>query len=142
MWGWYLLFSAIFLTFNVMIKIEKLENEAILKKSVEHLQARGFDNIKADMDGYESPKSYVKKSSGNSVTPDITATKNGIKYFFDISVKSDKSTLLKSKWLFLDTLSRMKSNRFRIITFRGHYKFTETLLNELNLGNKQPIKIT
>ncbi len=125
-----------------MIKIEKLENEAILKKSVEHLQARGFDNIKADMDGYESPKSYVKKSSGNAVTPDITATKNGIKYFFDISVKSDKSTLLKSKWLFLDTLSRMKSNRFRIITFRGHYKFTETLLSELNLGNKQPIKIT
>ena len=125
-----------------MIKIEKLENEEILKKSVEHLQSRGFDNIKADMEGYETPKSYLKKSSGNSVTPDITATKNGIKYFFDISVKSDKSTLLKSKWLFLDTLSRMKSNRFRIITFRGHYKFTETLLNELNLGNKQPIKIT
>ena len=137
-----MVFSAIFLTFRIMIKIEKLENEAILKKSVEHLQARGFDNIKADMDGYESPKSYVKKSSGNAVTPDITATKNGIKYFFDISVKSDKSTLLKSKWLFLDTLSRMKSNRFRIITFRGHYKFTETLLSELNLGNKQPIKIT
>ncbi len=137
-----MVFSAIFLTFRIMIKIEKLENEAILKKSVEHLQARGFDNIKADMDGYESPKSYVKKSSGNAVTPDITATKNGIKYFFDISVKSDKSTLLKSKWLFLDTLSRMKSNRFRIMTFRGHYKFTETLLSELNLGNKQPIKIT
>ena len=91
-----------------MIKIEKLENQDVLQQSVEHLEARGFNNIKVDMEGYETPK----------------------------------PTLLKSKWLYLDTLSRMKSNRFRIITFRGHYKFTDTLLNELNLGNKQPIKIT
>lgn len=125
-----------------MIKIEKQENQDLLQQSVTHLEARGFNNIKADMEGYETPKSYLKKSSGNNVTPDITATKNGIKYFFDISLKSEKPTLLKSKWLFLDTLSRMKSNRFRIITFRGHYKFTDTLLSELNLGNKHPIKIT
>ena len=125
-----------------MIKIEKLENQAVLQQSIDHLEARGFKNIKADMEGYETPKSYLKKSTGNPVTPDITATKNGIKYFFDISLKSERPTMLKSEWLFLDTLSRMNSNRFRIITFRGHYKFTETLLSELNLGNKQPIKIT
>ena len=106
------------------------------------MEARGFNNIKADMEGFESPKSYIKKSTGNPVTPDITATKNGRKYLFDISLKSEKPTMLKSKWVFLDTLSRMKSNRFRIITFRGHYKFTDTLLQELNLGNKQPIKVT
>ena len=69
-----------------MIKIEKLENQDVLQQSVEHLEARGFNNIKVDMEGYETPKSYLKKSSGNSVTPDITATKNGIKYFFDISL--------------------------------------------------------
>lgn len=125
-----------------MIKTEKLENQDVLEKSVQHLQARGFSNIKVDMEGYETPKSYLKKSNGSSITPDITASKNGVKYFFDISLKSDTPTLLKSKWLFLDTLSRMRSNKFRIITFRGHYKFTDTLLNELNLGNKQPIKIT
>lgn len=125
-----------------MIKLEKQDNLDVLERSVEHLQSRGFDNIKADMEGYETPKSYIKKSTGNAVTPDITATKNGQKYFFDISLKSEKPVMLKSKWLFLDTLSRMKSNRFRIITFRGHYKFTDTLLEELNLGNKQPIKIS
>ncbi|WP_445386390.1 hypothetical protein ACT6NV_06225 [Robiginitalea sp. IMCC44478] len=125
-----------------MIKLEKQDNLDVLERSVEHLQSRGFDNIKADMEGYETPKSYIKKSTGNPVTPDITATKNGQKYFFDISLKSEKPVMLKSKWLFLDTLSRMKSNRFRIITFRGHYKFTDTLLEELNLGNKQPIKIS
>lgn len=131
----------IFLSYD-MIQSEKGENLELLQKSIAHLENRGFDNIKADMSGYECPKSYIKKSSGNSVTPDITASKNGIKYLFDLSLKSEKPTLLKSKWLFLDTLSRMRSNRFRIITFRGHYKFTDTMLNDLKLGNKQPIKIT
>ena len=125
-----------------MIKIEKEQNLDLLKQSVEHLEARGFNNIKVDMDGFDTPKSYIVKRTGKPVTPDITATKNGRKYLFDISLKSEKPTLLKSKWLLLDTLSRMQSNRFRIITFRGHYKFTDTLLEELNLGSKDPIKIT
>lgn len=125
-----------------MIQIEKEENKAVLEQSVQHLASRGFDNIKADIEGYETPKSYIKKSTGTAVTPDITATKNGNKYLFDISLKSEKPKLLKSKWVLLDTLSRMRSNRFRIITFRGHYKFTDTLLRELNLGNKEPIKLS
>jgi hypothetical protein len=125
-----------------MIQIEKEENKAVLEQSVQHLASRGFDNIKADIEGYETPKSYIKKSTGTPVTPDITATKNGSKYLFDISLKSEKPKLLKSKWVLLDTLSRMRSNHFRIITFRGHYKFTDTLLRELNLGNKEPIKLS
>jgi hypothetical protein len=125
-----------------MIKVEKEQNLDLLRQSVEHLEARGFNNIKADMEGFDTPKSYIVKRTGIPVTPDITATKNGRKYLFDISLKSEKPTLLKSKWLLLDTLSRMQSNRFRIITFRGHYRFTDSLLEELNLGSKEPIKIT
>lgn len=124
-----------------MIKVEKEENLEFLEKAIAHLTARGFKDIKADLEGYESPKSYVRKASGNVVTPDIVATKNGRKYFFDISLKSDKPRLLKSKWVFLDTLSRMNSDRFRIITTRGHYKFTDTMLQDINLSNKEPIKI-
>ncbi|WP_282160206.1 hypothetical protein [Ulvibacterium marinum] len=124
-----------------MINLEKLENREFLEKSIHHLEATGFENIKADLEGYQCPKSYLRKESGNRITPDIVAVKNGMKYFFDISLKSEKSRLLKTKWLFLDALSRMKSDRFRIITTRGHYKFTDKLLEEINLTNKEPIKI-
>lgn len=123
-----------------MIKLDKSENIAFLEKSIHHLEATGFENIKADMDGYEKPKSYSRKGADDKITPDIVAIKNGRKYFFDISLKSEKPRLLKTKWLFLDTLSRMKSNRFRIITTRGHYKFTDTMLEDINLSNKEPIK--
>ncbi|MFX0556071.1 hypothetical protein ACOCEA_04700 [Maribacter sp. CXY002] len=124
-----------------MIKIDKSENTAFLEKSIHHLEATGFENIKADMEGYETPKSYTRKGTEVKITPDIVAVKNGRKYFFDISLKSEKPRLLKTKWLFLDTLSRMNSNRFRIITTRGHYKFTDMMLEDINLTNKEPIKI-
>ena len=93
------------------------------------------------MEGYETPKSYLKRGSDIKITPDIVALKNGMKYFFEISLKSDNPVMLKSKWLFLDALSRMRSNRFRIITTKGHYKFTDSMLEDINLTNKSPIKI-
>ncbi len=124
-----------------MINSDKSENMAFLEKSIHHLEATGFEDIKADLDGYEHPKSFLKKGSDIKITPDIVALKNGIKYFFEISLKSENPLLLKSKWLFLDALSRMKSNRFRIITTKGHYKFTDNMLSDINLTNKSPIKI-
>ncbi|MBQ4913377.1 hypothetical protein J8L85_02930 [Maribacter sp. MMG018] len=124
-----------------MVKLDKSENTEFIEKSISYLEATGFENIKADMEGYEKPKSYSRKGAGDKITPDIVAIKNGRKYFFDISLKSEKPRLLKSKWLFLDTLSRMNSNRFRIITTKGHYKFTDMMLEDINLSNKEPIKI-
>lgn len=124
-----------------MTQTDKQDNTEFLEKSIDHLKATGFENIKADLEGYETPKSYLRKGEEMKITPDIVAMKNGRKYFFDISLKSAKPKLLKTKWLFLDTLSRMNSNRFRIITTRGHYKFTDDMLDDVNLSNKIPIKI-
>jgi hypothetical protein len=123
-----------------MIKTEKVQHKEFLEKSIQHLEATGFENIKADLEGYDTPKSYLRKETDGKITPDIVAIKNGRKYFFDISLKSSKPRLLKTKWLFLDALSRMKSDRFKIITTRGHYKFTEMMLDDINLS-KDPIKI-
>ncbi|TKD65133.1 hypothetical protein [Flavobacterium sp. ASW18X] len=124
-----------------MIKFQKHKNTEFLEKSIKYLENTGFINIRADVDGYDTPKSFLKKNTGTVITPDIVAEKNGRKYFFDISLKTDKENQLKSKWLFLDTLSRLKSNRFKIITTKGHYKFTDSILNDLNLNSKTPIRL-
>jgi hypothetical protein len=124
-----------------MTASDKTENTTFLEKSIQHLEATGFEQIKADMEGYDTPKSYLRKGTDSKITPDIVAQKNGRKYYFEISLKSKKPTLLKSKWLFLDTISRMQSNRFRIITTKGHYKFTNMMLEDINLSNKEPIKL-
>ncbi|MEH6679546.1 MAG: hypothetical protein V7724_03315 [Sediminicola sp.] len=124
-----------------MVAAEKLEHTAFLEKSIVYLKAKGFESIKADLDGFEHPKSYLRKGTDSKVTPDIVALKNGRKYFFDISLKSERPQLLKSKWLFLDTLSRMNSNRFKIITTKGHYKFTTSLMDDLNITDEHLMKV-
>lgn len=124
-----------------MIAKERKHNRTILEKSVNYLKAKGFTNIKTDLPGFESPKTFVKKSNGLNVSPDISANKNGRKYYFDISLKTEASKLLKSKWLLLDTVARLKSLRFKIITTTGHIRYTENLLQEVNLNNKTAIRI-
>ncbi|ARV12026.1 hypothetical protein [Gilvibacter sp. SZ-19] len=119
-----------------MIQIDKKNNTELLEQSVQHLQQKGFENIKADLDGYETPKSYRRKGSDLVITPDITAQRDGRKHFFEVSVKSEKPTLLKTKWRFLDVMTNLKDHRFKIITARGHYSFTRQMLDELNLEKK------
>lgn len=119
-----------------MVQIDKAENIETLKESIEYLENRGYENIKADMEGYETPKAYHKKGSDIDVIPDITADRNGVKHYFEVSLKSEKPNLLKSKWRFLDVLTRMKNQKFKIITRRGHYKFTNDMLSDLNLEKK------
>ncbi|SDR91806.1 hypothetical protein SAMN04515667_0987 [Formosa sp. Hel1_31_208] len=124
-----------------MIQADKEKYKDILKNSVDYLEQHGFENIKADTEGYETPKSFLKKGSDISITPDIVAEKEGRKYYFDISLKSVKPKLLKSKWLFLNALSALKSHQFKLITTKGHYKFTNEMLHDINLNDKKLIKI-
>lgn len=123
-----------------MVQIDKKENEEVLLDTVQYLEKRGFENIQADVKGYESPKSYTKVGSDISITPDLVAEREGVKHYFEVSLKSAEPNLLKSKWRFLDVLTRMKNHRFKIVTRRGHYKFTDDMLRDLNL-DKDPIKI-
>jgi hypothetical protein len=123
-----------------MIALDRENYRDFLNQTVNYLENRGFNNIKAALDGYETPKSFVKKGSDVVVTPDIVAQKMGIRYYFELSVKSEKPNLLKSKWMFLDALSKRNSSRFKIVTTKGHYKFTNTMLDDLNL-EKNMIKI-
>ena len=124
-----------------MIYSDKEKYSDILNNSIAYLENHGFENIKADATGYETPKSYLKKGSDISITPDIVAEKEGKKHYFDISLKSDKPKLLKSKWLFLNALTALKSYRFKLITTKGHYKFTYNMLDDINLNDKKLIKI-
>ena len=124
-----------------MIQSDKTKYTDILNNSINYLQQLGFEDIKADTDGFETPKSYSTLHSDVIVTPDIVAKKEGRQHIFELSLKSEQPKLLKSKWLFLDTLSKMKSYRFGLITTRGHIKFTNDMINDINLEGPKLIKI-
>ena len=124
-----------------MISEDKKKYSEELSNSISYLENLGYNNIKADIEGYETPKSYHKKGSDIDITPDIVAEKEGRKHIFDLSLKSEKPKLLKSKWLFLNTLSQLKSYRFRLITTRGHYKFTNETVDAIHIDTVKLLKI-
>ncbi len=124
-----------------MIPQDKQHYQNELNDSINYLENLGYENIKADIDGYETPNSYLKKGSDISITPDIVAEKHGRKYLFDLSLKTVKPRLLKSKWLFLNTLSQIKSYRFNLITRRGHYSFSNKITDAINLDTVKIIKL-
>lgn len=121
-----------------MITLDKETDKStdFLNQTIQYLEDRGYENIKADIEGFETPKSYTKKDGEVVITPDIVAERDGEKHIFEVSLKSKKPKLLKSKWLFLEVLSKMKEFRFKIVTTRGHYKFTDETLNSINLDKK------
>jgi len=123
-----------------MITLDDIKNKSILKESVTYLEKSGFKNIKADVLGYDTPKSYLKVGTDVSMGPDIEAERDGKTHYFEISLRSDQPQLLKNKLQFLATITKMKDYRFKIITRRGHFKFTQDMLADLHL-DKHPIHL-
>ena len=117
-----------------MVKDEKKKYENLIVKTINHLEKLGYTDFKADIEGYESPRSFEMRGRSMKVTPDIVSrTPNGKLHYVDVSVKTDEPVLLKTKWKFLETLAEIKNRSFRIITHRGHYSFTDKLLGQMNL---------
>ena len=119
-----------------MTRQDKAQNEKVIQSTIEYLESKGYENIKADIDGYESPKSFIMKSKDIELTPDIVAETNGQKHYIEVGVKTEKKRLLKTKWKFLKTLSEIKGRHFKIISHKGHYGFTDRLLSEMELSTK------
>ena len=123
-----------------MILIEKTEHKALIEKTINYLEEKGFENIKADIEGYESPKSFTMKSQGIEITPDIVAETNGRIQYIEVGLKSQDTRLLKTKWKFLKTWAELKNRNFRVIAHKGSYGFSDKLMNEINL-NKSALRI-
>ncbi|MCB0515090.1 MAG: hypothetical protein R2798_08810 [Chitinophagales bacterium] len=124
-----------------MIPEDKQNHVNFFQKAIDYLEQQGYSDIKADLDGYEKPESYVNNERQTTLTPDIVAEKDGYKYYFELGTKSQKPQLLKTKWLLLDRLSDLKNFYFKIITTRGHYRFTDQVINDLGLESTKLIKI-
>ena len=64
-----------------MIYTHKEKYSDFINDSVAYLKLHGFENIKADVEGYETPKSYSKVGSDISITP-YCCRKRGKKTYF------------------------------------------------------------
>ena len=107
--------------------------ESTVKKAIEVIERQGFKNIKADIPGYEAPAQLVRQQDQTIFQPDLTATKNGAKSYFEISSKNDDELDMIGKWKLLSQLARIKNGSFQILIPRGELSFTRRMLERHNI---------
>lgn len=109
------------------------EFDSLAEKVINYAEKSGYDNIKADFTGYESPAQLTMINQDLTLTPDFTAKRGNKKFYFELVVKNgdedDQSTLI-SKWKALETIAKMKGGHLRLFVPRGSYKFASELLRD------------
>lgn len=118
----------------------KTSYDELLSNVIEKIKKQGYDNIRADLSEYESPYQLIGQTKSVNFTPDVTATKNEGKAYFEISTKMENPNDLINKWKLLETLANMKSGTFKIFVPHGHMKFTQELIKNNNI-NAEIVKL-
>lgn len=111
----------------------EIKYDANIQEALAVLKKQGFSEFKADIPDFESPARLKGKSGMYEFAPDITAHKNGLKGYFEISAKTPEVELLVTKWKVLASLARVKDGWFKIFVPRGQMRFTKEVVDKYNI---------
>ncbi|MEM7575381.1 MAG: hypothetical protein AAF433_20915 [Bacteroidota bacterium] len=94
------------------------------------VQRKGFDQIKANAEGYETPSPIRRNAGGEEIVyiPDVTGTINGRKSYFELGMKAEDERTLVTKWRLLSDLASIKNGKLYLAVPRGHMAFTNRIL--------------
>ena len=110
----------------------------LFETAIAWAKKRGFKNIKANTEDFDSPKPFKRPvdENGNEpdpVIPDLTGMQSSGKSYVEIACKTDQVQDLISKWKLLATMAQMKGGKLYLLTPRGHKAFTENIVKVYNL---------
>ncbi|MDZ7846632.1 MAG: hypothetical protein U5L96_07615 [Owenweeksia sp.] len=71
--------------------VESGKYQQNIDRAVDYVENLGFEDIRARYEGYEEPTGLRLQGTEKTFTPDITATKNGGKYYFEIADRTGKA---------------------------------------------------
>ena len=93
------------------------------------VKKKGFENIRANAEGYETPAKIRRgKDSEEYFIPDVTGEVNGRKSYFELGMKSEDERELVTKWRLLSSLANYKHGKLYLAVPRGHMAFTNRIL--------------
>lgn len=104
-----------------------------LSEVVKILESQGFEKIRADLPDYEDVAPLVRQSDDHAFVPDVTAVKNGGKYYIEVAKRTSDEVKLVGKWKLLSTLASMKKGELKIFVPRGELSFTRRVLAKYNI---------
>ena len=107
--------------------------KAMVKKLV---KPKGFETIKANIEGYEAPALLKRKGEDEGFVPDATGTLNGKKSYFELALKTEKTSDLVTKWKLLSNLAQFRGGKLYLVAPKGHVAFTNRLLKDYPIQAK------
>ncbi|MFD2933142.1 hypothetical protein [Spirosoma flavum] len=112
-----------------------MSKEAYITKVVEWVRVRGYNDIRANTEGYQTPISYGRQQDSEQFIPDVTGKQFDQESYFEVILKTnaaDASHLL-SKLKLLSQLAAVKGGKLFLMSPRGHRSFAKEVLVETNI---------
>lgn len=110
-----------------------MDRESFIPLVVKWAQAHGFKEIQANLEGYETPKSYERAGDNQKFIPDVTGVNMFNRHYLEVSMKSDDLKVNISKWKLLSELAGMKGAKLYLLAPRGHVRFTKELIEQYHI---------
>ena len=111
-----------------VLAVPMSKDEELIKKILVTWVARnGYSDVKANIEGYETPSGLSNKDSDDKLVPDITAVKRGGRWYIEVVRKDADAEKTVSKWKLLSILGKNKGGGLILIAPAGRFAFAERL---------------
>jgi hypothetical protein len=90
-------------------------------------KSRGFNDIKANTEGFETPISYGRQQDGEAFVPDVTGQQFEQKSYFEVILKTDDVNHLTSKLKLLGQLASARGGQLYLMVPKGHLPFAKSV---------------
>ena len=112
-----------------------MSKQNYLDKALNWVSKKSNNAFKARVNGYEAPKVFKNKNTGEEIQADFSfQTQGGTKSYTEIALKSDSPQKLVTRWKLLSLMASMKQGNLFLLAPKGHKKFTQKLVNQYNIN--------
>ncbi|MDF7821439.1 hypothetical protein P1X15_27710 [Runella sp. MFBS21] len=104
-----------------------MDKDSYIPKVVEWVKRKGYEQIKANLEGFEVPIAYERQNDDERFIPDVTAKLLYEKSYFEVVLKTDNPDRVVSKLRLLSMLASQKGGRLFMMAPSGHLNFVKEL---------------
>lgn len=113
----------------------RMRKQNYLEKAMQWISRKSTSSVKAQMEGYEEPKVFRNKTTGEEIQADFSfVTNSGYKSFTEVALKSDNPQKLVTRWKLLSFMASLKHGKLHLLAPRGHKMFTQALVDRYKIN--------
>ncbi len=110
-------------------------------KAIIWVTKKGFKEIKANTEDYETPAAFIQPNAEKSIVPDISGRVNGSRSYAEIVSKEENEQTTITKWKLLGSVAARKGGKLYLLASRGYKTFAEQVVKNYNLQNAHVVSI-